>query len=164
METNTNKVVVLDVNYQFIHVESLKKALRKLIKGKAEVIKTTGKVLWKDVLEPIVIRLLKSISHFYNRVLPWSKANIYVRDHGVCMYCGSTEGKMTIDHIHPKSKGGKNTYQNTVLACYTCNQKKGDKDLADTNMALLKQPRNYTLYEAFASKMNHLQLDYNSIY
>lgn len=59
----------------------------------------------------------------------FSRANVYLRDSGVCQYCGtSIERKhATLDHVHPVSKGGKTTWENTVTACAPCNSHKSDK-------------------------------------
>lgn len=41
-----------------------------------------------------------------------------------CFYCHATD-ELTIDHIHPRSKGGTDTYKNRQVLCYECNQEKG---------------------------------------
>jgi 5-methylcytosine-specific restriction endonuclease McrA len=48
--------------------------------------------------------------------------------------------KLTIDHIKPRSKGGKNTWFNLVTACKKCNQKKGDRTPIQANMKLIREP------------------------
>jgi 5-methylcytosine-specific restriction endonuclease McrA len=59
----------------------------------------------------------------------FSRANVYLRDGGHCQYCGEhVERKdATLDHVHPVSKGGKTTWDNTVTACGPCNADKADK-------------------------------------
>ncbi len=47
------------------------------------------------------------------------------RDEGRCAYCGGHA--ITVDHVLPRSYGGKNTWRNTVAACGGCNQRKGDR-------------------------------------
>ncbi len=60
----------------------------------------------------------------------FSRSNVYLRDDGRCQYCGThVERKdSTLDHVHPISKGGKTTWENTVTACSPCNASKADKD------------------------------------
>jgi 5-methylcytosine-specific restriction endonuclease McrA len=70
-----------------------------------------------------------------------NKTNIFARDSGTCQYCGIRAGKMTIDHVVPKSKGGKHTWDNVVTCCESCNQKKGSKLLAETGMKLMSFPK-----------------------
>lgn len=59
----------------------------------------------------------------------FSRANVYLRDNGICQYCGThIERKdSTLDHVLPTSKGGKTTWENTVTACGPCNADKADK-------------------------------------
>ena len=64
---------------------------------------------------------------------------IYKRDKNKCQYCGSTKS-LTIDHVIPKSKGGQDTWENLVVACSSCNVKKSDKLLEQTNMKLQRTP------------------------
>jgi 5-methylcytosine-specific restriction endonuclease McrA len=59
----------------------------------------------------------------------FSRRNIYLRDHNTCQYCGSTppRSELTIDHVIPRSRGGRTTWENVVLACTRCNTKKGSR-------------------------------------
>lgn len=70
-----------------------------------------------------------------------NKTNIFARDNGICQYCGAKGCKMTIDHVVPRSKGGKHTWDNVVTSCESCNQKKGSKLLSDTQMKLMSIPK-----------------------
>lgn len=71
-----------------------------------------------------------------------TNTNLFRRDLHTCAYCGRIhrEEKLTRDHIHPVSKGGKNTWMNTVAACKACNNYKGNRLLADIDMDLLYLP------------------------
>lgn len=59
----------------------------------------------------------------------FSRANVHLRDDGICQYCGTPVDRKvaTLDHVHPISKGGKTTWENTVTACGPCNADKADK-------------------------------------
>lgn len=72
----------------------------------------------------------------------FSRGNIYRRDRNTCGFCGKKflTDQLTIDHVIPKSKGGKMIWENVVLACVPCNGKKGDKTLAEAGMKLVKKP------------------------
>jgi len=63
----------------------------------------------------------------YTRLLPFNRKNLYIRDQGVCQYCGKkvSLNNMSFDHMIPRSIGGKATWNNIVLACLKCNSKKG---------------------------------------
>lgn len=72
----------------------------------------------------------------------FSRRNLYLRDRCVCQFCGKrfpTE-ELTMDHLKPKSKGGTVCWTNIVLACMGCNNRKGDKTLAEAGMRLVRQP------------------------
>lgn len=64
---------------------------------------------------------------------------ILTRDRQKCAYCGGVA--TTIDHVFPRSRGGLDTWENLVAACYTCNQAKGDKTPEESGMKLLWPPR-----------------------
>jgi 5-methylcytosine-specific restriction endonuclease McrA len=65
---------------------------------------------------------------------------IYARDNHTCQYCGATT-RLTIDHVVPKCRGGGDTWENLVVACSSCNTKKGNTLLEQTGMKLARQPR-----------------------
>jgi 5-methylcytosine-specific restriction endonuclease McrA len=73
----------------------------------------------------------------------FSRLNIYKRDNYTCMYCGVQPGteELSIDHIIPRSKGGKSSWENCVLCCIECNRKKANKTLAEAKMKLLRPPK-----------------------
>ena len=55
-----------------------------------------------------------------------SKRNVFLRDEYTCQYCGTSvnDQAATLDHVHPVSKGGKTTWENSTTACKPCNYKK----------------------------------------
>jgi len=59
----------------------------------------------------------------------FSRSSVFIRDNGECQYCGTklTKNTATLDHVVPSSRGGKTTWDNTVIACGPCNSAKGDK-------------------------------------
>lgn len=72
-----------------------------------------------------------------------SKKTIYARDKGICQYTGEklSYGVATLDHIKPKSKGGKDTWENLVLCSPKLNHEKGNKSNKEAGLKLLKQPK-----------------------
>lgn len=75
--------------------------------------------------------VLKSYKYFKKHA-KLNKYNIKLRDEFTCQYCGEVHShrSLTIDHVHPKSRGGKNEWSNLVAACKPCNQaKKNDKHM-----------------------------------
>jgi 5-methylcytosine-specific restriction endonuclease McrA len=80
--------------------------------------------------------------------LPRQKVNynrraIYRRDDFTCQYCGRKRptSELSLDHVFPKSKGGKSDWENVVVACTDCNAKKADRTLKEAGLKLLKQPK-----------------------
>ena len=72
---------------------------------------------------------------------------MFVRDEYTCQYCGDKLGKKscTVDHIIPKSQGGKNKWENTVTCCFDCNNKKDRHLPSECGMVLLKKPLTPTI-------------------
>lgn len=74
--------------------------------------------------------------------LKWGRKNLALRDNNECQYCGrkvyGTDA--TIDHVLPQSRLGKNTWSNTVIACFPCNTRKADKTPEEAGMVLRKKP------------------------
>jgi|TARA_B100001750_G_C15484168_1_gene587331 5-methylcytosine-specific restriction endonuclease McrA len=72
----------------------------------------------------------------------FNRYNIFKRDKAQCQYCGLSFARqeLTIDHVVPKSLGGKTIWNNVVCCCIKCNRQKGNKDLSSTNMALINKP------------------------
>lgn len=139
---SATQIVLLDQNYNFLNLVTIKKAIRLMVKNKVEVIKSTSKELRCGFFLPRVIRLLKAINITLTKKIPFSKQNIFIRDDYTCQYCGKqlNTRNATVDHILPQAKGGKNSYANCVCSCKTCNQWKGDKLLSETSMHLAKHP------------------------
>jgi len=75
----------------------------------------------------------------------FSKYNVHLRDMFVCQYCNSkfSQKELTLDHVHPISKGGKTAWENIVSACNPCNSRKGNK----TNIRPKMMPYRPTYYE-----------------
>lgn len=77
-----------------------------------------------------------------NLVPPLSNRELFLRDGGMCLYCGKQlpEHMLTRDHIRPLSEGGKDTWGNVVTACKPCNHAKGARSPEEANMTLLAVP------------------------
>lgn len=77
----------------------------------------------------------------YNRV-PLTNRTLFRRDQNLCGYCGThfPATRLTRDHIHPTSKGGKNVWMNVIAACAGCNKAKGHLSCEEAHMPLLFVP------------------------
>ena len=142
-------VLVLNSSYEPLHFTNWKRAVILLFKEKAKIISKR------------VIRLVNyvKISFQKTRVENPSRAMIYKRDDHQCQYCGSYKN-LTIDHVIPRSRGGKDTWENLVACCASCNIKKGSKYLHETNMVLRRKPVtpiNRVIFELQKSKVDEWQ-------
>ena len=70
-----------------------------------------------------------------------SRRALFARDGWRCVYCGTSSGRLTLDHVIPRSKGGESIWENVVTACAPCNLRKGDRLLEDSGLHLQRPPR-----------------------
>jgi len=89
--------------------------------------------------EAIVLRKYDDV---YQYSVKFTKKEIYRRDDWTCQYCSSkkNEGDLSIDHVIPRSKKGKNSWANCVTCCLPCNAQKSNKMLKDSGMSLIREP------------------------
>lgn len=156
------KVLVLNYDYTPVNITNITKAVKLVIKEKAEIIKEGSHILRSEKITfkvPSIIRLLNYVKiKFFKVVL--TKKNILIRDNFKCVYC-LTNKNLTIDHLIPKSKGGKNDWLNLVTCCESCNKKKGDKTLEESNMIIHQRPYKPTYYTFLRSYLNKNVSDWN---
>jgi 5-methylcytosine-specific restriction endonuclease McrA len=156
-------VVILNADYTFLNTVSTKKALCLLAKGKTEVLKygnevfrTAAGMVFKA---PAVMRLIKLIRTLYKARVPFSKKNVMVRDGFKCAYCGTDKTRLTIDHILPKAKGGKSSFENCVASCKPCNTRKGHKLCSEVKMYPRVKAHQPTVMEFLQLKMKALGIN-----
>jgi 5-methylcytosine-specific restriction endonuclease McrA len=72
----------------------------------------------------------------------FTRFNIYCRDQWRCQYCGGefVASELTFDHVVPRSRGGRTTWENVVTACSACNLLKGNRLPEEAGMRLLRRP------------------------
>ena len=144
------KVLVLNQSYEPLMVIGAKRAICLLLTDKSECIQNYADIIRSQSFSmnlPSVIRINKYIHVFRNEVI-LNRINILKRDNFTCQYCSKKSNSMTIDHVIPKNKGGKDRWDNLVAACSKCNTKKGNNLLENIEMKLLKKPKkpNYLFY------------------
>jgi 5-methylcytosine-specific restriction endonuclease McrA len=136
------KILVLNSDYTPLNITTFKRAIILVIKGKAEIIKNDVDIIRTETTnyaKPLIIRLLNYISHKMKNFRV-NRQRLYKRDNNECAYCGSKK-ELTIDHIIPKSRGGKNSWNNLITCCLPCNLKKGDKTPDEAKMPLRFMPK-----------------------
>jgi 5-methylcytosine-specific restriction endonuclease McrA len=90
---------------------------------------------------PRVIRLLK-YDRVPTRTLRFNRRNLFARDSHRCQYCGfhAPLPQLSVDHVVPRSQGGRTNWENVVCCCLTCNTRKGGRTPQQARMQLLKKP------------------------
>lgn len=135
-----NGVLVLNADLGPLHRVSVRHAIRMLLRQVAVVHEAEPDHLIGIYPIPRVVRLVTYVvtRWRHSRGPAWSRAGVLARDAHRCAYCGGRAG--TIDHLLPRSRGGANTWLNTVAACGGCNQRKGDRTPAEAGMVLRVKP------------------------
>ncbi len=135
-------VLVLNQNYEPLNVCNARRALLLIHGGKAEVLEHGRGYIRTPSLafaRPSVIRLVYLIKRPRPRVR-LTRREVFIRDHFSCQYCGLKTRDLTLDHIVPRHRGGRHSWENLVSACRSCNHRKGGKSLADCHMSLRRLP------------------------
>jgi 5-methylcytosine-specific restriction endonuclease McrA len=104
---------------------------------------------------PRVIRYM-NYGKIPKTTLKLTRKNIYTRDNHTCYICGEkfSEKDLSIDHIIPISREGKNTWENLITCCLNCNWKKGNQLLHEMGI----KPK-FTAHKPSSSNIQKLKLD-----
>ncbi len=132
-------VLVLNANFEPIHVCNTRRAISLVITGRATMILNgRGEIqtVSRAYPRPSIIRLEHMVKRPRVRVR-LSKREVLRRDNYTCQYCGQRTLTLTVDHIIPRSLGGQHTWENLVAACPACNHRKGGRLLEQAQMRLL---------------------------
>ncbi len=137
-------VLLLNASYEPLRVISWQNAVCMFFLGKVEVIEEYDhhiRSVSLAIKAPAVVKLVRFF-RAGRHAPPLSRANVLARDHFKCQYCSRelTSKEATLDHVTPRSQGGKTTWENIVCACGTCNRKKGGRTPKEAHMKLLSKP------------------------
>ncbi len=160
MTALTLPTLILNRNWTPIATASVKRSLTLLFQGAARVVcPLTYEVYdFEDWAEKPVADTEKAVIAVRQKIkvpevmvlslyggmpakkLNFTRKNLYKRYGNLCFYCGDDfrEKELTIDHILPRSQGGKSGWENCILACFGCNQRKGGRTPKQANMPLLR--------------------------
>ncbi len=143
-------VLVLNATFEPINVTAVRRAMVLLLKGVAqaeELSHTEIHSASKALKVPSVIRLL-AYRHIPQQNRALSRKNILLRDRNTCQFCGHTfpASELTLDHVVPRSRGGRSSWENLVACCYQCNNNKGDRTPEEAGLELHRRPRPFTLH------------------
>ncbi len=154
--------LVLNESWMAIHTVSVRRALRLVCTGAAKAVlpdsfETHSFETWAELAvhpdEPCIrtvklrvkvpeVILLTRYDGLPNPAAVFSRRNLFRRDHNTCQYCGRRPGtsELSIDHVLPRSRGGRSSWENCVLACMGCNRKKRDRTPSEAGLKLAKKP------------------------
>jgi 5-methylcytosine-specific restriction endonuclease McrA len=143
--------VLLNADYSFLNLVNWRRAFCLLAKGKVEVVRDSQQTIrsagGEELKIPIVMRLIKLIRTIYRSSVSFTKRNVLVRDRFQCAYCGTRKDRLSIDHIIPKSKGGKTNFR------------KGGRTPSEAKMYLRARPHQPTISEFLRLKFENLGID-----
>ncbi len=133
--------LILNFDFRPIGICSVQRAFILVYLEKAEEVQSFGESLHTvdtTYSIPAVVKLKRYINVPFKSV-ELSRSNVFKRDKHECQYCGS-KSDLTLDHVMPRSKGGKSNWKNLVTACKSCNAKKGDFSLNEAGLLLKSNP------------------------
>lgn len=135
-------VIVLNASYEPLHTVSIQHAIRMLVREVAVVEEAHGKRTIGPFPVPRVLRLVRYVVTHWRYAagrMKYSKHGVLRRDKFRCAYCGH-ENADTMDHVQPRSRGGRTEWLNAVAAHASCNERKGNRTPSEAGMPLLWQP------------------------
>lgn len=157
--------MVLNKGWVPIHIKSVREAISDVVAGCAKILDHKDKesylthdwTSWmtlapsgddriihmvRNVVRVPEIIVLKDYSDTKHREIKLTRKNVFLRDRYQCQYCGKTItlNSGTIDHVFPKSRGGPNTWDNFVAACFPCNTKKKNRTPEEAGLKLRSKP------------------------
>lgn len=95
----------------------------------------------QSVRVPSVL-LLRRYDRMLLREMKFNRQNLFERDGYRCQYCGNSfvAKELNMDHVVPRDRGGKTSWENVVTSCIRCNSRKGNRDPNEAGMYLLREP------------------------
>jgi 5-methylcytosine-specific restriction endonuclease McrA len=162
-----SQVLVLNRHWQPVHICGGRRALSLLVLGHALVVGTDGERSFmthdvgswlRESMEYAGPDVVRGVNHQfripqvivlsqYDRIprleVKFSRHTVFERDKHVCQYCAQRYDprELNIDHVIPKDKGGKTTWENVVCSCISCNSRKANKLPAQAGMFPLNEPK-----------------------
>jgi 5-methylcytosine-specific restriction endonuclease McrA len=136
------RALVLNATYEPLSIVSSRRAVVLVLREKADMVERGDGALRSASMAvpvPSVIRLRTFVRVPYQRRVPLNRRAIFARDGGKCQYCGG--GAENVDHVVPRSGGGRHTWENVVAACRRCNTRKGNRSPDEAGLSLRRQPR-----------------------
>jgi 5-methylcytosine-specific restriction endonuclease McrA len=147
-------ILLLNASYEPLGVIPYRRAMSLMLRGRVDAATETNhniQTASTALRIPTVLRLRRYIN-VPRRGAHWTRRGVLQRDGYRCVYCGVRAGEVrggqvltkqdfTIDHLIPRSRGGRNTWGNTACACPACNNRKGNRTPHEAGLTLLWEPK-----------------------
>ena len=137
------RTLVLNAGFEPLAVVPDRRAIVLILSGKASVLESDPahpvRAVHDDWPRPTVVLLTRYVHVPLARLTPVSRRGVLRRDANTCAYCGGVAN--TIDHVLPKSRGGRDSWENLVACCLRCNNRKGDHTPEEMGWTLRWQPK-----------------------
>lgn len=138
------------LSYYPLSIWPWQEAVKAVFQDRVDVVATYDKVVRSPTLEfqlPSVVSLRTYVDQ--DRSPAFTRFNLFLRDGFACQYCGGhgTTQDLTFDHVIPRSRGGRTTWENIVTACAPCNLRKGGRTPKEAQMWLHKKPARPNAYQ-----------------
>lgn len=168
----TSPVLVLNRYFVPITITSVKRAFVMLYSGVAKAVGSEYETFdfesWSDISslreQEDVVRTVSAVINtprvillvryegFVRKEAKFNRINIFRRDGGMCQYCRDKfpRSELTIDHVVPRTKGGRSVWDNVVCCCIACNRKKGGRTPPEARMKLNRKPKK-PLWDPFSN-------------
>lgn len=144
------QVLILNASWEPVSITTARRAMTLISKGAAIVQEPSKDVLRSGKVAfplPSVIRLL-SYRHVPRYTRAVSRRSILLRDGHRCQYCMKEfpANKLTLDHVIPRSRSGRNSWENLVACCFPCNNRKADRTPEEAGMVLAARPKPFSMH------------------
>jgi 5-methylcytosine-specific restriction endonuclease McrA len=154
-------VLVLNRSYLPIHVTTVRRAFSLIYQDQARAVneeyETFDFASWRRLAAPRegecigttggAIRVprvivLVGFDRIPKRHVRYSRVNVFARDKFTCQYCGVKphRSQLNLDHVLPRSMGGKTSWENVVCSCVECNRRKGGRTPEQARLRLRRAP------------------------
>lgn len=133
--------LVLNATNGPLAVVHARRAVVLVLKAKADVVVSNGVVFHSEYLAvpaPSVVRLRYFVRVPYRAQAALTRRTVFARDHWMCQYCG--QAAENVDHVIPRSRGGRHAWENVVAACKRCNSRKKNRLHYEVGLRLSRKP------------------------
>ncbi len=140
------ETLVLNAAYQPIKRVSWREAFCMVFTGRAEVVENYADRVIRSACAvfpmPSIVRFVRKVTYVWRGGVKFNRKNVYLRAKGRCQYCGTRvpSNEFDFEHIVPKAQGGRTRWENIVVACIGCNQRKGNRTPRQAGMRLRSKP------------------------